>query len=270
MIGLTNIQYELQLLAKAEQFPHILFDGPRGTGKTTLAHFIQGLTGNRFREFNCASLDKEKLYQILLSTKRGDIIFFDEIHALRPQVEEILYSPLEGDTITLPFKNRVVTTNFPRFTLIGATTRLGMISKPLLSRFKVHMSIPMYTTRELARIILAKHAQLSTRDALSIARCTLVPRDAIALSDRLALLQMPIEKGLKFLHYNDGLSMEELNFLKVLNNGELSMQSLSGMLQLEKDSVGVIEERLMYLGLVEVTGRGRKLTLKGIQRLNNV
>lgn len=270
LIGLKNIRYELERTAKkVKPFPHILFIGPRGAGKTTLSKYLGSITEQRFIELNAPALDKQKLYQVLLGTKKGDMIFIDEIHRLSPAVEEILYQPMEGLTITLPFKNRVITTKFPEFSLVGATTRPGLISKPLMSRFKITIDIPPYNTRELAKIIMTVY-KFSLRECLKIASYVSVPREALALAERIYGLDMGVEKGLAFLNLREGLSALERSYLKSIQSGPTSLNTIASYLVLEQDSITTLEARLLKLGLVEIRGRGREITLMGLQKLNRL
>ena len=267
-IGLSSTIYELKLVAsKAKPFPHILFKGPRGCGKTTLSRYIGEITSQRFIEVNSPSLDKKKLYTLLLSTKRNDIIFIDEIHRLNPATEEILYQPLESGTLTIPCGQRLMTVKFPAFTLIGATTRPALVSKPLLSRFHMAIEVPQYTVRDLARIVMNAYG-LSAKDALKITMHTMVPREALLLAKRVLNLNMGVDRGLQFLNFKNGLSIEERNYLKHLASGRtISLQTLASYLQYDVDSVTLLEERLMRMGLVEITGRGRELTALGMVKV---
>jgi Holliday junction DNA helicase RuvB len=270
-VGLKSILYELKLIAsKTSTFPHSLFKGPRGCGKTVLSREIGRITHQRFIELNAPALDKKRLYVVLLNTKPNDIIFIDEIHRLTPVVEEILYQPMESKMLTIPCGGRLMTVPFVPFTLIGATTRPALITKPLLSRFKITIDIPPYTTRDLARIIKGKY-QMTNREALNIARHTLVPREALNLAERALALDMGVATGLTFLNFKDGLSADERVYLKQLAQGDShSIQSIASGMQLELDSITFLEDRLFKLGYIEVTSKGRQLTYLGLAKARSL
>lgn len=239
-------------------------------GKTVLSREIGRITHQRFIELNAPALDKKRLYVVLLNTKPNDIIFIDEIHRLTPVVEEILYQPMESKMLTIPCGGRLMTVPFVPFTLIGATTRPALITKPLLSRFKITIDIPPYTTRDLARIIKGKY-QMTNREALNIARHTLVPREALNLAERTLALDMGVATGLTFLNFKDGLSADERVYLKQLAQGDShSIQSIASGMQLELDSITFLEDRLFKLGYIEVTSKGRQLTYLGLAKARSL
>jgi holliday junction DNA helicase RuvB len=270
-VGLKHILYELKLVAESRKpFPHTLFKGPRGCGKTVLSREIGIITGQRLIELNAPALDKKRMYVTLLNMKANDILFIDEIHRLNPVVEEILYQPLESKTLTIPIGGRLATIKFVPFTLIGATTRPALITKPLLSRIHLTIDIPPYTTRDLARIIQGKY-QVGNRDALDVARYTLVPREALNLAGRVLALNMGVEKGLTFLNFKSGLSADERLYLKQLAQGDQhSIQSLASGMQFELDSITFLEDRLFKLGYIEVTNKGRQLTAYGMAKVRSL
>jgi len=239
-------------------------------GKTVLSRQVGLITGQRLVELNGPALDKKRIYTVLLNTKANDIIFIDEIHRLNPVVEEILYQPMESKLLTIPIGGRLATIKFVPFTLIGATTRPALITKPLLSRMKIIIDIPPYTIRDLTRIIQLAFP-LSNRDALNIAQYTLVPREAKNLAERIVALGMGVEKGLVFLNYKDGLSAEERVYLKFLTQGEQhSIQSIASGMQYELDSINFLEDRLFRLGYIEVTNKGRQLTAYGMSKVRSL
>lgn len=268
-IGLKNVLWEIGLLIKQSPFPHILFTGPRGSGKTQLSKYIGEVTGANFVEINAPALDKKKLYTTLLTLKPYSILFIDEIHRLHPAVEEILYQPLEGGMLTVPFRNRLMTIKFVPFTLIGATTRPGLLSKPMLSRFKVNIPIPRYSVRELTRMIMDKYGMIRS-EALDIARYTLVPREALSLAFRVKSLGKAVHESLAFFGYKDGISLQERTYLKLVGTNVASLTTISSFLQLDEDTIQLLEERLLSLGIIEITGRGRQLSFKGLEKLKTL
>lgn len=266
-VGLTKLLTEIQTVAhNSITFPHIIFKGPRGSGKTVLARHLAQVAGKRLIELNAPALDKQKIYQVLVSLRAGDILFIDEIHRLSPAVEEILYQPMESSTLTIPVRNRLQTFPFPKFTLVGATTRPGLISKPLMSRFRLQIDIPRYNLRELTRIVMQEYA-FTRRECLEIARLVMVPRDVLCLGLRIKLLGQPVLKALEYLGYKEGLSQLERQYLKLLNGNDLSLANLCSMLQLEEDAVTTLEDRLWALGYIEMSSKGRSLSLLGTRKV---
>jgi Holliday junction DNA helicase RuvB len=268
-IGLKNVLWEVGLLLQQKPFPHTLFTGPRGSGKTKLSQYIGAQAGVPFVEINAPALDKKKLYTTLLTLKPYSILFIDEIHRLHPAVEEILYQPTESRTLTVPFRNRLMTIKFIPFTLIGATTRPALLSKPMLSRFKIRIAIPRYSLRELARMIVTQYS-MQIKEALDIAQYTLVPREALNLAFRVKSLNQPVNQALAFFGFKDGLSTQEQSYIKLIGTNAVSLTSLSGFLQLDEDTIQLLEERLMSLGIIEITGRGRQLSHKGLLKLQTL
>lgn len=267
-IGLNNLVEEVKTIAKmVRPFPHTLLYGPRGCGKTSMSREIGKISGQRLIEVNAPVMDKAKMYNLLLSTKAGDILFIDEIHRLSPAVEEIIYQPMESQTLTLAMRNRVQTIKFVPFTLVGATTRPALISKPLMSRFKVQLAVPRYTVRDLARMIMDKYGY-TRRDALEIAQYTMVPREALNLAFRIKTLDRPTLHALEFLGLKNGLTTTERGYLKILQQGTISLNTIASYLQLDPDSVQELEERLLIKGYIEISGRGRNLSLFGQAKLN--
>lgn len=138
---------------------HILLSGPPGLGKTTLAHILATAMGGNIKNTSGPMIEKAgDLAGLLTTLERGDLLFIDEIHRLQPAIEEYLYPAMEDFKLDIIIDQgpnaRSVRLNLPKFTLVGATTRAGMLSSPLRSRFGMNCRLDYYTAEELQRIIL--------------------------------------------------------------------------------------------------------------------
>lgn len=269
LIGLDSIKYEINRL---QEVPHILISGARGTGKTTLARYISHIKNKRLIFTTGNTLKKIELLNIFINIQEGDILLIDEIHRLSPKLEEILYQPMEN--FMLPVKTTYGEQQqfkLPKFSLIGTTTKPSMISKPLMSRFQLHFQISHYNIRELARIIMSNYSNINRKTALKIAVNVVTPREAINLAYRCVNLanknvNKEIDNILEFIGYKHGLSKNERFYLKILYNCQrLSQTSLCSALQVDKDELSFIEDKLLLRRLIEITNKGRQLTFKGLQ-----
>jgi Holliday junction DNA helicase RuvB len=144
---------------RSDVLDHILLSGPPGLGKTTLAYILSNAMGGKIKSTSGPTIEKAgDLAGLLTTLDRGDLLFIDEIHRLQPAIEEYLYPAMEDFKLDIIIDQgpnaRSVRLNLPKFTLVGATTRAGMISSPLRSRFGMNCRLDYYTAEELQKILL--------------------------------------------------------------------------------------------------------------------
>ena len=164
--GQAKVRERLELMVEAAKqrgdvLEHILLSGPPGLGKTTLAYIVANAMGVNIKSTSGPMIEKPgDLAGLLTTLERGDVLFIDEIHRLQPAIEEYLYPAMEDYKLDIIIDQgpnaRSVRLNLPKFTLIGATTRAGMISAPLRSRFGMNSRLDYYTAEELQKIVRAQ------------------------------------------------------------------------------------------------------------------
>ncbi len=278
---------------RGEALDHVLLHGPPGLGKTTLAQIIAKEMGVGFRGTSGPIITKAgDLAALLTNLQPRDVLFIDEIHRLSPQVEEILYPAMEDFQLDLMIGEgpsaRSVRIDLPPFTLIGATTRTGLMTTPLRERFGIPVRLQFYTAVELQDIILRSakllDMQLTADGALEIAnRARGTPRVAgrllrrvrdfgdhsnaqvidAALADR-ALNRLDVDAR--------GLDAVDRKFLsciaEIYGGGPVGIETMAAYLAEQRDALeDVIEPYLIQQGLVMRTARGRMLTENGFRYL---
>lgn len=291
-IGQEKIKKNLQVFIKAskkrsEALDHVLFFGPPGLGKTTLAYLIASEMEANIKITAAPMIEKSgDLAAILSNLEEGDVLFIDEIHRLSPAIEEILYPAMEDFRLDIIIGSgpaaQTIKIDLPKFTLIGATTRAGMISSPLRDRFGMHFRLQFYTPEELALIVqkAAKKLEKPCFDdaALEMAkRCRGTPRIALRLLKRIRDYadvedeeQISLERaryGLDELGVNSmGFDEMDLRFLNILLESKgrpLGLSTISAALSEDEGTVeDVIEPYLLAKGYIERTARGRVATPK--------
>ena len=283
-------------ILKNTSLDHTLLVGHAGVGKTSLAYIIAKELNQKIIVINANSIEKPKDIIIALSKlNEGDILFIDEIHALNKNCEEVLYSAMEDFYINLNLKNNtkreIMKYELPPFTLIGATTKVEELSKPLLDRFSITFSLVNYTFDDITKILLNVSKKLEFNydlDALnkisSVSR--LIPRIAInylkrindyALTDNIKKINKEyVINVLKKIGINKyGLNSLDIRYLKMLhteyNNHPVGINTITSYLNESKKTVeDIIEKYLIEISFIKKTSKGRVITNRGITYLNSL
>ena len=280
-------------LMRNEPLEHLLFNGPPGLGKTTLAHIIANEMGTRLITSSGPALEKGgDLMGLLTNMEKGDVFFIDEIHRIPKVVEEFLYPAMEDFAVDFIFDKgvhaRTHRYRLERFTLIGATTRSGLLSSPLRDRFGIVRDLDFYDEDDLVRIVKRSAAILDIpidhAGAYEIARRSRgTPRVANrllrrvrdfaqvraegAISRDIALEALNLEGVDEF-----GLMETDRRLLKTIminyKGGPVGIEALAATLQLEQDVLlEVLEPYLLKTGFVIRTSHGRRATEKAFEHL---
>jgi Holliday junction DNA helicase RuvB len=159
LIGQDELKFKLKIHTTAakmkhSQFPHLLLEASPGIGKTSFAKYVASELGKTPILINCASVNSPKrLFPFLMKIQAGDIVIADEVHALPNRCQEVLYTVLENNQITLASDKESITLDVPKFTFIGCTTHAGKLNKPFLDRFILHEKMRDYNTAELTEMV---------------------------------------------------------------------------------------------------------------------
>ena len=297
-IGQNKIKENLHILltaAKQRKHPpeHLLFYGPPGLGKTTIAHLIAKETGSQMKTTSGPAIEKVgDLASILTNLSAGDILFIDEIHRLNKMIEEVLYPAMESGTLDIIIGKgpsaRTIQLELPPFTLIAATTRVALLSAPLRSRFSGGtFRLEFYKEDEIKQIIsrsakllgieiddggtseIAKRSRFTPRTAnYFLKRC----RDYSEVH-HLPLDKDTARKALHLLEVDDlGLTSSDRQILEIIiknyNGGPVGLGTIATSLSEEDATVEEVNEPyLIQIGMLERTPRGRMVTPKAFEHL---
>lgn len=297
-VGQEAVRDRLSILMHAaktrkEPLGHILFHGPPGVGKTTLAHLIANTMGSGLTITSGPVIEKAgDLAGVLTNLKEGDVLFIDEIHRLSKTIEEYLYPAMEDFSLDLLIDSgpasRSVQVKLNRFTLVGATTRIGLLSSPLRSRFSFTSRLDYYDPATLEKIILrsskilgvattsdaAREIALRSRGTPRIANNLLKWVRDFALSRKQSQIDLSLaEAALEMLSIDHrGLDEMDKKLLSVIidhhDGGPVGVQTLAVAIGEEAETVAeVYEPYLILQGLVKRTPRGREATRLAYQHL---
>ncbi|MBQ8660205.1 MAG: Holliday junction branch migration DNA helicase RuvB [Alphaproteobacteria bacterium] len=297
-IGQSGIKENLKVFIQSAKsrkiaLDHCLLYGPPGLGKTTLANIIAIELGVGFRATSAPMITKTgDLAAILTNLQPNDVLFIDEIHRLSPSVEEVLYSAMEDFKLDLIIGEgpaaRSVRIDIPPFTLIGATTRTGLLSTPLRERFGIPLAFEFYTDDDLANIVkraghilnislsdsganeIAKRSRGTPRVANRLLKRV---RDFAVVDGKTEIDEQEAKISLQKLSVDEyGLDNLDRRYLTlVIENyagGPIGIETLSALLSEESDTIeDVIEPYLLQIGFLQRTPRGRVVTEKAYKHL---
>jgi Holliday junction DNA helicase RuvB len=294
-IGQDSVREKIALFIKAakqrgDALDHVLLAGPPGLGKTTLAQIIAREMGTQIHIVTGPTVEKKgDLAAVLTNLQPGDVLFIDEIHRLQMAIEEVLYGAMEDFKLDLIAGQgpsaRTYRIDLPRFTLVGATTRTGLLSSPLRGRFGVEMRLDFYNHDDLAKIVMRSASLLDIEvqndGALEIAkRSRGTPRIANRLIRRVRdfaqvkfkavkgfeIDKKTVDEALRLFDVDDrGLDAMDrkllISMIEKFDGGPVGIETLSSMLSEERDTIEeVYEPFLVQEGFIQRTPRGRVVT----------
>ncbi len=299
-VGQSRVKEQLAIVleaakARGEALDHVLLVGPPGLGKTSLAHIIREELGVGIRSVAGPALERKDVAAILTAVEARDVVFVDEIHRLSRASEEILYPALEDFRLDIVMGQgtaaRTLTLDLPPFTLVGATTRTGLLTSPLRDRFGITFRLDYYEDGELATIVRRSAGILGVEIADEAAdeiagRARGTPRvgnrilrrvrDVAQVRHEGAITTAIAREALELLEVDEaGLERLDRSLLRAISEkyegGPVGLNTLAAALGEEPDTIEyVYEPYLLQLGFIQRTPRGRTITALGRAHLGVV
>lgn len=297
-VGQASVKETLRILiaaakARNETLDHILLYGPPGLGKTTLAHIIAAEMGVSLKITSGPAIERPgDLAAILTNLRRGDVLFIDEIHRLNRPVEEVLYPAMEDFALDIVIGKgpgaRNIRLSLPRFTILGATTRLALVAAPLRDRFGAVFRLDFYSPQELAQIIQRAARLLHTTiDEGGIQEIAARSRGTARIANRLlrrvrdyaqvradGVITREVAREALALLDVDELGLDDLDrkvlrtVIEKFGGGPVGLETIAASLSEEGDTImDVVEPYLLQLGFLDRTPRGRVATRRAYEHL---
>jgi len=297
-VGQRRIKENLLIALEAaklrgEPLDHLLLHGPPGLGKTTLAHIVAKESGVELKMTSGPALEKQgDLASILSNLQENDILFIDEIHRLKPVVEEVLYTAMEDFGIDIVIGKgpsaRNMRINLPKFTLVGATTKLSAISSPLRDRFGNVFKLEFYSNRDISDILLRSAGILDANISEDVASelalsCRQTPRVANRLLKRVrdfadvrndSVIDAPVLSATLEALGVDQLGLDSVDreilmtIIDKFSGGPVGLNTISAAIKEEQDTIeNIYEPFLIQLGFLDRTARGRIVTKRAYTHL---
>ena len=300
---ITNLRQSVSAAKRGGwQLDHMLFAGPAGLGKTSLAGVIASELGGKLRATSAPAIEhKGALASLLTTLEEGDVLFVDEIHALKREIAECLYSAMEDRVIDMPAGKRIIRVPLPKFTLLAATTHAGKLPKPLLDRFGFVWQLKPYTLPEMSTIITRSASKLGVtidkEGALAISRASRgTPRIANRLLRRVRDAAMNAVTNGALVMYGDhvgqhgaingplaaaaltqlgidhqGLDGLDRRYLAVVSERSVGIEAICAELAEDRSTIeDAVEPFLLQGGFIKRGSKGRLATEAGRQHLTEV
>jgi len=293
---IDNLLISIEAAKKREEpLEHVLFSGPPGLGKTTLAHIITNEMGAKITATSGPAIERAgDLIGILTNLQKGDVLFIDEIHRLSKVVEEFLYPAMESFQIDFVIDKgpyaKTIKFNLKHFTLIGATTRAGLLAAPLRGRFGIFYHLDFYEPQDLVKILKRSSQilkiKLDTESMLEIARRSRgTPRIANRLLRRVRdwaqvkaqgkINEEIVDKALSAQGIDknglDNLDRKVIEaIIDIFKGGPVGIEALAATLNEERDTIAdIVEPYLLKIGFLKRTPRGRQVTALAYESLGS-